>query len=192
MSEKKSISAYILCGGTNNRMGTEKGLIVYNGKTFIEWIIEAIKPITNSIYLVTKNKDYEKFGYQLVPDIHHSKGPVGGIYTALKHTNTDKNLVLSSDIPNITTHILKTYLVDTVFDDVLYVSDDNKEYPLIGIYSNRLTTDFEKALSNNHLKLMKLLEKLDCKCVKTKPEDYSALQNINTKEELEKLIDDSQ
>ena len=60
MSEKKSISAYILCGGTNNRMGTEKGLIVYNGKTFIEWIIEAIKPITNSIYLVTKNKDYEK------------------------------------------------------------------------------------------------------------------------------------
>ena len=194
MSEKQSISAYILCGGTNKRMGTEKGLIVYKDKTFIEWIIEAIKPITDSIFLVTKNKDYQKFGYPLVPDIHHSKGPVGGIFTALTHTNTDKDLILSSDIPNITTHVLNTYLVDQIdeSDSVVYVSDDKKAYPLIGMYSKKLVSEFETALNNNHLKLMKLLEKLDCKCVKTKPEDYSALQNINTKEELKKLIKDTQ
>ncbi len=193
MTEEKSISAYILCGGTNKRMQTEKGLIIYNGKTFIEWIIDALKPITNSIFLVTKNEDYKQFGYPLVPDIHHSKGPVGGIYTALKHTNTISNLILSSDIPNITLHVLKNYLIDK-YDgkcDALYVSDDNKEYPLIGIYSKNLESEFETALKNDHLKLVRLLEKVNCKCIKTNPEDYIALQNINTKEELNKLIEES-
>ncbi len=194
MSKEKNISAYILCGGTNKRMQTEKGLIVYNDKTFIEWIMDAIKPITNSIFLVTKNEDYKKFGYPLVPDIYHSKGPVGGIYTALKHSSTENNLVLSCDIPNITTHVLKMYLVDNVDDnsDVLYVADDNREYPLIGLYSKKLVSDFETALKNDHLKLVRLLEKVNCKCIKTEPEDYIALQNINTKEELKFLIENTQ
>ncbi len=194
MNKEKNISAYILCGGTNRRMQTEKGLIIYQDQTFIEWIIDALKPITNSIFLVTKNEDYKQFGYPLVPDIHHSKGPVGGIYTALKHANTNKNLVLSCDIPNITTHVLKTYLFDNVDDnsDVLYVADENREYPLIGLYSKKLVSEFETALNNDHLKLVRLLEKVNCKCVKTEPEDYSALQNINTKEELKFLIENTQ
>ena len=187
------MSAYILCGGTNKRMQTEKGLIKYGGKTFIEWIIDAIKPITDSIFLVTKNEDYQEFGYPLIPDIHHSKGPVGGIFTALKHTTTDNNLILSCDVPNITSHVLKTYLVDKMDDshDVIYVADENRDYPLIGIYSKQLTSEFETALNKDHLKLVRLLEKVNCNCVKTNPEAYSALQNINTKEELKKLIENT-
>ena len=191
MNKEKNMSAYILCGGTNRRMQTEKGLIVYNGKTFIEWIIDAIKPITNSIFLVTKNKDYQKFGYPLIPDVHHSKGPVGGIFTALKHSSSDDNLILSCDVPNITSHVLETYLVDKIDDshDVIYVADENRDYPLIGIYSKKIITDFETALNNDHLKLVRLLVKVNCNCIKTNPEDYSALQNINTKEELKNLIE---
>ena len=190
MNKEKNISAYILCGGTNRRMQTEKGLIIFKDKTFIEWIIDAIKPITDSIFLVTKNEDYQKFGYPLIPDIHHSKGPVGGIFTALKHSTTDNNLILSSDVPIITSHVLKTYLVDNIDEsnDVIYVADNKREYPLIGIYSKKITSEFETALSNDHLKLVRLLEKVNCNCVKTNPEDYSALQNINTKEELKNLI----
>ena len=194
MGKQRTISAYILCGGTNRRMQTEKGLIVYKDKTFIEWIIEAIKPITDSIFLVTKNKDYDQFGYQLVPDIHHSKGPVGGIYTALKHSEAEINLVLSCDIPNITSNVLKTYLIKNIDknSDVIYVADENRDYPLIGIYSKKNASEFESAIKNNHLKLLKVLEKVDYECIKVKPEDYKALQNINTKEELQKLIDETQ
>lgn len=193
MSKENTISAYILCGGTNKRMQTEKGLIEFNGKTFIKWIIDAIKPNTNSIFLVTKNEDYQSFGYPLVPDIYHSKGPVGGIYTALKHSSTENNLVLSCDIPNITSHVLKTYLVDEYEEsnDVLYVADNTREYPLIGLYSKKIVSEFETALNNDHLKLVRLLEKVNCKCIKVDSEDYNTLQNINTKEELKKLIEGS-
>ncbi|WP_296380349.1 molybdenum cofactor guanylyltransferase [Winogradskyella sp.] len=190
MNKEDTISAYILCGGTNSRMQTEKGLIIYKGKTFIDWVIDAIKPITNSIFLVTRNDDYKKFGYPLIPDTYPNKGPVGGIYTALLHTNTDTNIILSCDIPKITSSVLKTYLVDK-FDKsntVLYVADNNRTYPLIGLYSKKLVTKFETAINNDHLKLVRLLEKINCKCVKTKPEDYNALQNINTIEELKILI----
>ena len=194
MGNQITISAFILCGGTNRRMQTEKGLIVYKDKTFIEWIIEAIKPITNSIFLVTKNKDYHQFGYQLVPDIHHSKGPVGGIYTALKHSEAKINLILSCDIPNITSNILKTYLIKNIGEtsDLIYLADKNRDYPLIGIYSKKIASEFESAITNNNLKLFKVIEKVNYECIKVKPEDYKALQNINTKEELEKLIGETQ
>ena len=34
MIDKNIISVYILCGGKNKRMGTEKGLVKINGKSF--------------------------------------------------------------------------------------------------------------------------------------------------------------
>ena len=186
MNKDKKIAAYILCGGTNKRMGTEKGLIAYNGKTFIEWIIDAVKPIINSIFLITKNEDYKQFGYPMIADIVPDKGPVGGIYTALKHSNSERNLILSSDIPSINTSVLNKFLIDKRDDatDVTLVADDNKEYPLIGIYSKHLVDDFESAVENNHLKLMDLLSNFKTECIKVNPEDYDALKNVNTKAEL--------
>lgn len=189
MNSEQHISIYILCGGTNKRMGTEKGLILFNGKTFIEWIIEAVKPFSDSISLITNNKDYEPLGYPMIPDIYPDKGPVGGIYTALVNSTNDLNIVLSSDIPNINSKVLKKYLLERIHElkDVMFLADVKKAYPLIGVYSKHLTPQFEKALQNDQLKLMELLKEFDVKTIQVDTEDYNALKNINTKQELMQL-----
>ncbi len=189
MKNNSNISAFILCGGKSSRMGTEKGMVKFMNKPFIQWTIDAIKPITNNIFLVTDNPDYSVFGYPIVVDIYKEKGPVGGIYSALDQSETEFNLILSCDVPNISTSVILKYLINKINDsrDVTFLSDDKNIYPLIAIYNKRLVPKFFDAITSNKLKLVSLLSELDCQNIKVQAEDFKFLKNINTKEELELL-----
>ncbi|WP_299778592.1 molybdenum cofactor guanylyltransferase [uncultured Formosa sp.] len=190
MHTQKHISVYILCGGKSSRMQTEKGLVVFNNKPFIEWIIDAVKPISNQIYLITENTDYSVYNYPLLADIYKNKGPVGGIHTALTHTNTQQNLILSCDIPMISTHIIKRYLINSkvINSNIAFVSDSTRDYPLIGMYNANNLQRFEEAIQQNHLKLMRLIQASTYHRIQVASRDFEALNNINTPNELQNLI----
>ncbi len=189
MNNNPNISAFILCGGKSSRMQSEKGLVKFKNKPFIQWVIDAIKPITNNIFLVTDNPDYSFFGYTIVADVYKDKGPIGGIYSALNRSETEYNLILSCDVPNISTSVIQKYLINKMTNnhDVTFLSDDKNIYPLIAIYNKRLVPKFFDAITSDKLKLVSLLNELDCQNIKVKAEDFEFLKNINTKEELEKL-----
>ena len=102
--EKVKLS--ILCGGKSSRMQSEKGLVLFNEKPFIEHIIEAALPISNEIQLVTNTSHYDYLPYKKIKDIELDKGPIGGIYSALVYSNSDNNLILSCDVPLISTELL--------------------------------------------------------------------------------------
>jgi len=189
MKNPTNISAYILCGGKSSRMQMEKGLVKYKNKAFIQWVIEAIEPITKNIFLVTDNQDYSVLGYPLIADIYKDKGPIGGIFSALNRSETDSNLILSCDVPNISSSVIQKYLINNMSDykDVTFLSDDDNSYPLIAIYNKRIVSKFLEAINSDKLKLVSLLSELECLKIKVKTEDFKALKNINTKEELELL-----
>ena len=189
MKVKNNISAFILCGGKSSRMGTEKGLVNYNNKPFIQLVIDAIEPITTNIFLVTDNQEYTDFNYPLVADIYKNKGPVGGIFSALDRSETENNLILSCDIPKISTNVIKNYLINNISDqkDVIFLSDDKNVYPLIGIYNKRVKPKLSEAISSNRIKLLSLLNELNCQVIKVNPRDFESLKNINTQDELKIL-----
>jgi len=185
----QNFSTYILCGGKSSRMGSEKGLVMYKGKTFIQRILEAVTPVCDSICLVTNNHAYASYNYPLIPDVISEKGPVGGIYTALKHSTTPWNLILSCDVPMLTTEVLQTYLLKESPDTAItYLSDGRKNSPLIGLYAQHLVGNFEQALRKDHLKLLDLIHMLPHSQVTVKPEEAYAIQNINTPTELNHLM----
>ncbi|WP_299129175.1 molybdenum cofactor guanylyltransferase [uncultured Winogradskyella sp.] len=188
MNKINNISVYILCGGKNIRMQKEKGLVLYKSQPFIQHIINAIKPISKKIFLVTDNNLYQKFGYPLVNDEYKDKGPVGGIYSALKHSNTHYNIILSCDIPNITTSILNTYLSKEIYQkEITFLKDEQYEYPLIGVYSKHLVSKFEEAINTNILRLLRLIKCMDYKTIEIEVNDKVYVKNINTRQELELL-----
>ncbi|TEB40615.1 molybdenum cofactor guanylyltransferase, partial [Flavobacterium circumlabens] len=55
----ETLTVFILCGGKSTRMQSEKGLVLFQKKPFIEHIIQAILPITEEIKLITATKEYE-------------------------------------------------------------------------------------------------------------------------------------
>ena len=135
----------ILCGGKSSRMQSEKGLVLYQNKPFIENIIEAVLPISENIQLITNTNDYDYLAYKKVKDIIADKGPLGGIYTALVHSETEMNLILSCDIPLISTEILLEQIEKhgTNFD-VSVFKDIDRMHPLIEMYSKKNSAYFKK------------------------------------------------
>ena len=185
-----TISAYILCGGKSLRMGEDKGLVLWQGKPMIEWIIEAIKPITQKIHLVTKNQAYGRFDLPLLEDLYPDKGPVGGIFTSLLNTDTLWNLILSCDVPNISSGTLLELIEETIESQapIGILSDGQFDYPLIGLYSKGSVDEFEKSLLEGKLKLCPLVNSLIPKKLLISSQRRSELANVNTKEDLIKLM----
>ena len=186
MENPENLTAYVLCGGKSVRMQEEKGLVLYKGKPFIRWIIEAIMPITSTIILVTSNGDYSLVGLPMIEDIHADKGPVGGIYTALKHSKTARNLILSCDVPKINTGLLARLIEESNINDssVTFLSDGKNDYPLIGVYKKTALRTFVEAISGDKLKLCPLVNMISHQKIFINSDEKAHVHNINSKAEL--------
>ncbi len=185
MKTSKYIPAYILCGGKSSRMKRDKGLVTFDGMTFTGLIIKTLRNVTDEIYLVTANEKYREFGLPLIADQFENKGPLGGIHAALDHTESTRVLILSCDVPLITSTVLTEILmsVDVNPDyQIHFAIDDAKWHPLIGCYSKSLVKKAEVALQANQLKLMDFVKNQDYQEVAIA--DSKSLKNINTPEAL--------
>ncbi|MDR7131521.1 molybdopterin-guanine dinucleotide biosynthesis protein A [Algoriphagus sp. 4150] len=186
MENPKEIAAYVLCGGKSVRMQAEKGLVLYKGKPFIRWIIEAIMPITSTIILVTSNGDYSLVGLPMIEDIYADKGPVGGIYTALSHSTSERNLILSCDVPKITADLLLSLTEESEKKkaSVTFLSDGKNDYPLIGVYKKETLETLAEAISADKLKLCPLVNLMSHHKLIINSHQKSLVQNVNSKAEL--------
>lgn len=185
-TEGISLSAYILCGGKSSRMGEEKGLVEFRGKTFVQWILDAVSAFVSEPVLVTQNSAYRQFGLELIPDRIADQGPVGGIFTALSHSTTAQAMILSCDIPKISLEALDLLITESRScpEKITFLSDGKNDYPLIAVYPKSCLPAFAEAVAENRLKLRRLVETLSHQRIVIQPEDVSRLQNINTKTEL--------
>ncbi|MFI0492259.1 molybdenum cofactor guanylyltransferase, partial [Flavobacterium sp.] len=175
----------ILCGGKSSRMQSEKGLVLYQNKAFIEHIIDAVLPISKNIQLITNSNDYDYLEYNVVKDLIIDKGPIGGIYSALAQSETELNLILSCDIPLISTEILSELVAkhNSNFDATLF-EDANRIHPLIGIYSKKCLSILKKAIDENDLKMMRFLSKISLQKINIEEHKSHLFKNINTIAEL--------
>ena len=187
---ENKITAIVLAGGKSQRMGTDKGFLDLNGKTFIQHICDALKPIVGSnILIVSANKEYDALGFSRVEDIIENKGPVGGLYTALKESKTKVNLVLSVDVPLVSTDLLQWLIKNHGETDmVTQTKIGDKTSPLIGVYDRSMKIVFGEHMAGNQLKLRRVIEDVKHQTIEV-PEKWSnQVQNINTKEEYQNLI----
>ncbi|HCW63545.1 MULTISPECIES: molybdenum cofactor guanylyltransferase [Leeuwenhoekiella] len=182
---KNNIPAYILCGGRSSRMGQDKGLVTLQENEFISHIINTLKNITDSIVLVTKNKEYGRFRLPIIQDIYAEKGPLGGIHAALQHTEESQILVFSCDIPLLKSYVIEELLRFKNSADIVFAKTEKKWHPLIGIYAKCLLPEVEENLKQNKLKLIDFIKEQNYKAVNFI--DEAAFTNINTPAILARL-----
>jgi molybdopterin-guanine dinucleotide biosynthesis protein A len=104
-----NITLAILAGGKASRMGgTNKALLKWNGKTFVEKILLSLGDVfSNTIIIANETEPYNHLGVQVRPDIFLGKGPLGGIHSALTHSKTDLIFAVSCDMPFADLNIAK-------------------------------------------------------------------------------------
>ena len=192
MIEKKDITGILLAGGKSSRMGTDKGFLKLNKKSFIEYSMEALQPLVSEMLIVTNNPDYDVFKMKRVDDLIRDAGPLAGIYSGLKQSKTEYNLVLSCDIPLIKTEILEKLInAQDGCQDVIQIVSKGKSMPLIAMYKKTCETIFYKLLQNDERRLHIALKQCKVKNVVLNSENDLFTKNINTPAELKSIADDN-
>ena len=184
------VAAYILAGGKSSRMGSDKGLLPLNKFVFIEHIVNALKGVSiKNITIISSNADYDFLNCDRIQDIYPDKGPVGGIFTALKHSETEKNLIVSVDIPLISSEIIQ-WLIANIDGEkqITQVKVKDKTNPLIAVYNRNLISDFKENLIKEELRLTHIVSKIPNKTIDVPEKWCELLQSINTKEDYQNLL----
>jgi molybdopterin-guanine dinucleotide biosynthesis protein A len=183
------ITAIILAGGKSSRMGQDKGLMLLNGKYFVQHVIDAVSSLASDIIIVSNQSEYEVLGYRVEKDIIKENGPLAGIYTGLVYSQHNINIVLSCDVPLISTKMLEFLLNhNSESYDVTLPSFQNKIHYLIGVYHKRCAEPFMHELRKGQLRVKTALEKVIVNIVNTNHFHAGEFLNINTPQEFQNLI----
>lgn len=190
MANKKHITTIILAGGKSSRMGQDKGLLRYHKKPFIQHIMEEARPVSDEIMIVSDNTQYDVFCLKRISDIIKNTGPLGGIYSGLHHSTTDKNLVLSCDIPMINTEILeklihRSYECDA---EIILTQADGKAMPLIALYRKSCVNKLKDLLLKGERKLQTAINQFRNSTLVLEESLLTATTNINSPEDLRALL----
>jgi molybdenum cofactor guanylyltransferase len=184
-------TAIILAGGKSTRIGSEKGMVKFKGTPMISHVIKTVEKLNIPIIIISSNSIYEQFKYTIYADLIPNKGPLGGIYTGLHYSQTQKNIVISCDAPLVSESILNWLLNASKNSDITVPKVEERIYPLIGIYSKQILPEIKDSLDKNQLGLTRFLSKVNSKIVTiaTQSDQFAkeCFSNINTLEELRKL-----
>lgn len=191
--KNQNITSIILAGGQGRRFDhQDKGLVVWQGKSFIQHVINRLSPQTaQTIISCNRNlEQYRSLGFPVIEDKRKGfQGPLAGIEAAIEHCNTRYAMIAPCDSP-----ILPENLVDLLYQainannaEMALVHDGSREQYLIALW------DLEKC----HVKLQNYLDsggqtvKKWYDCCETVCVDLSSnaelLVNINSQQELDYL-----
>ena len=186
MLKNKTITGIILAGGKSSRMGVDKGFILWKNKPFIEHSIDALKPLVNNIIIVSDHIQYDALGYERVKDVVPETGPLSGLYSGLLQSDSDLNLVLSCDIPLISSEILTKLLTAfTEGTNAVACRAKDRVMPLVALYNKNCIATCEQLLDTNERRMMILLDTLDrVVYLELNKEETNQVKNINYTKDL--------
>ncbi|MDO8872383.1 MAG: molybdenum cofactor guanylyltransferase [Methanoregula sp.] len=105
-------SAVILVGGEARRAnGQEKYFFIYEGKTFIERLIESLTQVVDEIILVARDPGQcKRFsaikGVRCITDIRTGTGPIGGLHAGTLAAHGDVIFVSACDMPCVDPRVI--------------------------------------------------------------------------------------
>src|SRR5262249_48484694 len=110
-AEAARAGGYVLVGGRSSRMGRDKALLPHHGLALAAGVAREVEHAAGQCALIGDPMRYQELGYPIIQDLYPGEGPLGGILTALSHSQSDWNIILACDMPRIT-HEFLTRLLD--------------------------------------------------------------------------------
>jgi molybdopterin-guanine dinucleotide biosynthesis protein A len=128
-------------------MGSDKALLSLGGQTLLQRTLEVAGAVTDPVHIVGRIDQYAAFG-EVVEDIYRDCGPLGGIHAALLATRTDLNLILSVDMPLMSSDFLGWLVQKATMSDAMIVVPNAAGglQPLCAIYRRGVAEPAEQAL----------------------------------------------
>lgn len=185
------ITGIVLAGGKSTRFGKDKALVQVNGKSLLENAVDICSEFCSTILISSNQRVHQVSEFKIVPDEFPGCGPIGGIYSGLKHSETAWNLVLSVDAPVVEKEFIR-YLISMINNSeaVVPVSINGKE-PLIALYKKSGLPEIKKRIQDKNYKMHDLLNNLEVKYIDSREWQTKFPQlfhNINRVTDLEEWV----
>ncbi len=188
MNKKRNITAIVLAGGKSSRMGTDKGFVNFKNKPFVQHIIDVVRPLVNEIIIISNHPNYDIFGLKRFNDIIKNAGPLAGIQAGLHESETENNLVISCDVPLISSELLELLITEiNTTSEVIQLQSGDKKMPLIAIYKKSCEAKFTEVLIQGERRVRKAIEQCKVKTIIIEKALEKHTANINTKEDLKEI-----
>jgi molybdopterin-guanine dinucleotide biosynthesis protein A len=150
----KNLLGVILCGGESKRMGSDKGLMEINGRTWAEHTAEKLSALNMKLVVSVNEQQVELYSRifsaeQLVVDKIEINGPLRGLLSVHERHPSNDILLMACDLVDMDSEtierLIKEYKSQDNFD--FYVYQDEYAEPFCAIYTSRgLKPILEKAI----------------------------------------------
>lgn len=159
------ITGIILSGGKSTRMGVNKSFLKIGEQFVIEKIFNVMKSVFSELIIITNEPElYEFLGVKTYKDIYTDVGPIAGIHSGLTHSKTEKNFVISCDMPLINAEVIQSIIEYPGNAQVKVPFADGFIQQLCGLYSKTLLNLIESDINTELEETRdKLQEKRKCK-----------------------------
>ena len=180
---QNSMSALILSGGQSCRMGEEKRLINYHGKTQEQYLFDLLSNCFSAVYVSINQNQTTDLPY--IQDLDFGvKSPMVGIVSAFNYNPNVAWLVVACDMPFVDEKAIE-FLVKHRNSQKFATAFENLEEhfpePLLTIYEPKIFPILQEAINQGKKSPMKVLQNLDIESLQEF--DNLWIRNINTVEE---------
>ena len=185
----KPVYGLVLAGGESRRMGSDKALLVRNGRSQLEFVAELLDSVADRVFVSVREDQQaepERRRYAQIVDRFESIGPVAGILSAMaEHPEADW-LVVACDLPNVDKRTLEHLLEHRSATQPFTAyrsSHDGLPEPLCALYQAGSDVIVRRFVDEGLVCPRKILIRSDTLLLEQA--DPAALDNINTPDDLE-------
>lgn len=181
------LTGVILAGGKSKRMGRDKALIEWKGKSLLQHVIDGILPACDKIILISSDPvPLQRFNLPVYPDLHPGLGPLAGLESGLTHAGTYWILLAACDMPLIDGGLIKP-LLDGMekYDAVFYETERGLE-PLFALYNKKFLPVILEMMADKNYALHHIPSKIKSHIInlRKKPAAANLLKNFNNPDDL--------
>jgi molybdopterin-guanine dinucleotide biosynthesis protein A len=198
MAESIRASGVIMAGGVSRRLGKNKALERFGGRTLIERVIGSIVPLTTEVLVVVAQPE-QAAAFRLPPavrvvsDRYPGKGSLGGIFTGLDASTEPWSLVVACDMPFLNGELLRHLMGESSNVDAVVPLLGGQPEPLHALYSKACLTPMERMVRAGDLKIAPLFEAVRVRYVDEGTIDridprHLSFFNINTQADLQEAM----
>ncbi len=194
-ANQRQLFGLILAGGHSTRMGKDKALLNYHGRSQLEHTYKLLAPYCEQIFISIRPDQQAIIPYsyyQQLLDLPEwsNVGPLGGIATALTKSPDKAWLVIACDLPFVTTETLTTLInnrdktkIATAFKNI----PNGLPEPLCAIWESKALSSIQQLFNEGITCPRKVLIKSSTRLLDQANPQW--LNNVNTAEELAGIKD---
>ena len=189
MDRRSQYSLLLLAGGKSARMGTSKAELLYEGKTFLEHMLDKAHALgIEQCYIsgyASRREDV-----QTVWDVYPERGPLSGLHASLRAMQTPYCLVLPVDAPKLPVEILEGLLRQHESrgnEKVLIWEHGVRQEPLIAVYPTAMAAAIEDLIRDHAAPVFRAIDTWGFESFRMEMQSEQII-NINTPELYKKLL----